>query len=174
MTSLNGRAVRIALVTVSVLLAGALTVVRADAQVFRCPDPNDSNCVSLTFNANVQLTNLHPAVSHVQLFCKAQNVIYGNTGSGESKAVVNRSYTGVLSSRVGIPKYTLEDPAARTLAAECQLVLIKGGNTPAQTSADAVASAAQPVLLTDGNWAVVASGSTIKWTQSVTFPNATP
>jgi hypothetical protein len=68
----------------------------------------------------------------------------------------------------------LEDPSARTLAAECQLVLIKGGNTAAQTSADAVASAAQPVLLTDANWAVVASGSTIKWTQSVTFPNATP
>ena len=173
--SLNSRS-RITLVTVGALLAGLLfaTSARAQAPVCIDQDPNSALCVGVVFNANVQITNLHPAVTHVQLYCYLTGLHAGSGQVGVSKPIVNRGYTGPLTNWVGFFKTDLADPAARTASAKCDLMLIKAGNTPAQRSLLAVASAAQPQLLADDNWAVVASGSTITWTQSVTFPNATP
>ena len=179
MTSLNGRAVRIAIVTASVLVAAALTPAGAKAQTSNfvtCMDPaTSSTCVQATFNANVQLTNLHPAVTSVGLRCTLQGQGYFTVGFSLASHVVNRAYTGGIASTVFVLKSQLADPAARTATAVCHLHLYKeasGGNILGQ--ADAVASAAQPTLIADDNWAVVASSSTITWTQSVTFPNATP
>ena len=86
--------------------------------------------------------------------------------------MVNRALTGSMTAIVNVPKTIAADPRNRSILVGCQLQLVRGATTTAaEATAPAVAIATEPVDILDSNWAVVASDSTILWTQTVTFPN---
>jgi hypothetical protein len=118
--------------------------------------------------ANLQLTNLHSAVSHAKIWCTATWSSGAFQANGSAPlAVVNRSFTGSVTVTVFIPAVLLADPARRTVTVACELQLANGTSTKT-----AVANAAQPVGILYDNWEIVSAASTVKWTQAVTFPNA--
>lgn len=162
---------RISIAMLGVFVATAICANRVVAQ---------SATVPMTLNANMQLKNLHPAVTHVQLQCDANTADIRSSLSEWSHTksnkmpVVNSGYAGSMTATISVPRDALADPVSRTVNVKCSMLLIKAGGTAADSVALVVASAAQPQGVTDSNWAVVATGSTVSWTQMVTFPNASP
>jgi hypothetical protein len=183
MTITESLRLRISLVTLLLMMAGALCADRVLAQALDLVDasfcyqdaPNfPSTCVPMTFNANVQLTKLHPAVLNAALGCRVTpppgvnpNTLSENRGSPQP--VTGRAFSGLLTTTMRVPVSRLVDPANRTMSITCRVLLTKSGGQTA-----AVPSATQAESITDSNWAVVAAGSTVSWTQTVTIPNATP
>jgi hypothetical protein len=175
MTIRTHRQSSLAITTLGLFLAGALCTDRLLAQT----DPIDASfcyqgapdfpatCVPMTFNANVQLTNLHPAVVQVSLGCRPVAGTNAAENRGPTVPVVNRGYAGVLSTTVRVPKSRFVEPANRTINMTCRVLFTKSGGQAAANP-----TAAQPESITDTNWTVVATSSTVSWTQSVTIPNA--
>jgi hypothetical protein len=168
MTPSRRRQLRIVIATVGLFFASALVADRVLAQgaYWSCSAPSP-RCIPLTLTANLQLTNLHAAVSHADISCTATLPRVTMTQPSARVAVVNRSFTGSVTTTILLPAEALSGPADRTGTAACELRLVNGTTTRA-----AVASAAQPVGALEWNWEVVSTGSTVKWTQAVTFPNA--
>ena len=184
MTISEHRRLRIIIATLSLFLASAASADLAMAQaiVANCSSP--SSCVPMTFNASVQLTKLHPDAGNVGIECRAPipagqwtsgaGIISLLLGRSNPIPIVNRGYAGIVTAVIQVPKVILDVPANRTLNVTCKLILFYGATAGYQI---AVASAAQPEIITpgiSGNFNVVATGSTITWTQAVTFPNAAP
>ena len=179
MTISEHRRLRIIIATLSLFLAGAVFADDATAQSIDISCSSPSSCVPMTLNANVQITKLHPEVTKVGIGCSAQlpagQWTTGGTPTSVIKAsintmaVVNRGYAGIVPAVIQVPKVILDNPANRTLNVTCRLVVFFGSSIR-----DASASAAQPTTITPGlggNWHLVATGSTITWTQAVTIPN---
>lgn len=164
--TINERSVRIFLTACALFVAGALNANRVVAQgPFSCLSA--TSCVPLTLNANVQLTNLHPAVTHVKMECTGAMLpngeIYNQSGQ---MPVVNRGYTGSLAATLNVPRVVIASAPNHAIAVSCKLQLVKG-----TTVADAVASATGPQGVLDSNWGVLTTEATVSWKQSVTFPN---
>jgi hypothetical protein len=126
----------------------------------------------LTLTANLQITNAHPAVTHVMVECTAHVGTGEIAGRSDKKALTNRAITDAVTAVINVPKSALADPASRTSNISCGMLLGKNGGNTANDFTPAVASATQPESVTANNWGVVATGSTVTWTQAVTFPNA--
>jgi hypothetical protein len=170
MTLRRRRHLRIVIATVGVFFAGAVLADRVLAQGAvwsgQCPTPSPT-CVPLTLTANLQLTNLHSAVTHTAVSCTAKAPIYQFVSTSAPAAVVNRSFTGSVTVTILILASHLALPVNQTTTVTCELRLLNG-----TTSRLAVANAGPPVGMLDSNWEVVSGASTVKWTQSVTIPNA--
>ena len=164
MTISKHRRLRISIAMIGLFLAGAEYADQALAQTSTCNAP--SGCVTLTLNANLQVTKLHPAVTHVFVRCLQEFAVIPE-GVSSHKPVVNRGYTGSAIGIINVPRAFLETPSSRTMNLYCSLWLSKSGVDRA-----AVASAAQPENISNDNWHIVATGSTITWNQAVTFPSA--
>ena len=151
------------------LVLGSSSADHALAQGMACSSPSPT-CITLTLTANLQLTTLHSAVTQAGMSCTGT---WANSsqvaGVSAPVAVVNRGFTGSVTVTLFVPAYLLADPARRTLTAACELRLSNGTSTKT-----AVASASKPEGMLDSNWEVVSAGSAVKWSQSVTFPNAAP
>jgi hypothetical protein len=164
------RQLRMVMATVGLFFGAALVADRLLAQGSvwsgQCPTPSPT-CVPLTLTANLQLTNLHSAVTHAAVSCTARAPIYEFVSTSAPAAVVNRSFTGSVTVTILILASHLAQPANRTATVTCDLRLLNG-----TMNRLAVASAAQPVGMLDSNWEVVSAGSTVRWTQAVTVPNA--
>jgi hypothetical protein len=167
------RWLRTSIVASGVLLACILCAPRARAQSAACSMPS---CVTMTLNINVQLTNLHPTVSHFMIQCSASNnsASYRNNHAPSSSTpdipVVNRGYAGSVSIVIFVPTSILVDPPDRTLDTACDLWL----KSPTGIYKRAAPTATQPLAITAPDWMVVGAGSAVRWTQQVTMPNATP
>jgi hypothetical protein len=163
----------ISIATLGLIVASALCADRVLAQSsLSCLTA--TACVPVTLTANLQLTNLHPAVTHVQVHC-AGSIQNGTLyGTSNQAAVVSRGYTGGVTASLNVPKYIVAGTATHAITMSCKLQLVKGGGTSGQAVADAVASATGPQGVLDSNWGVLATGATVAWTQSVTFPNVSP
>jgi hypothetical protein len=153
------------IVTLALVLAGAVAPDRLQAQT----------AVPMTFNADVQVTNLHPNVSGVGMTCMAPLPVSLVIGAGMTmsstpvarsaqKPLVNRAFSGPITATVNIPATVLAIPANRTLTFTCQLDLYQGNGYRS-----AAASAAVPQSITAQNFEVVAVGSAVTWSQTVTF-----
>jgi hypothetical protein len=183
MTITKSLRLRISLVTLGLVMAGALC---ADGVLAQETDPVDasfcyenapnfpSTCVPMTFNANVQLTQLHPAILTASLGCRVTpppgvnpNTLHENRGS--SMPVTGRAFSGLLTTTMRVPVSRLVNPANRTISITCRVLLTRSGGQAAANP-----SATQPESITASNWAVVAAGSIVSWTQTVTIPNAAP
>ena len=172
MTISERRRLRISIATLGLFFASAGSADRAFGQAAPCTEA--SVCVTLTLNANVQVTKLHPLVTGVGMKCDATLSTAGLGtylfGTPVMTPVVNRGYTGTLVGTLNVPRSVLDDPAKRTLPVTCNLRLFKAGGP--SVGVNAVASAAVPETITDTNWTTVATGSTIRWNEAVTFPSA--
>lgn len=172
MTIKERRRLRISIASLGLFLASAVPAERAFGQALYCND-NASGCVTLTLNANVQVTKLHPLVGAIGVLCHAPIAPGYGLGPGSAsgrRGVVNRGYAGIVISKMNVPRSMLnEQPAWRTLNVTCVLELYKGSEPDGVL---AVASAGQPQGITSSNWNVVATSSTITWSQTVTFPSA--
>jgi hypothetical protein len=161
---------RLSIVSLSVLLAGAVCADRVEAQTCNATSP----CVPVTLNVNVQLAKLHPAVTQMHVQCTLDYLTGGNRGSiigkSSNQPVVNRGYSGSLVVLINFPEAEIE--GNRTVNVSCITVFHIAANNG--QSGVATASAAQPESITATNWRVVGSGSTVTWSQAVTFPNAAP
>jgi hypothetical protein len=172
MTISRHRLSRIAVAALGVFVMGAASADRALAQ---------SAKVTLTLNANVQLTKLHPDVKEVQLLCSAQ-FADGSSRNGTSyEAVLNRALNKTMQATLTFLSTDFADSANRTVPVTCRVRLgtgpalgeVRTANYEA-TYIDAAATASQPTAILPNNWHLVATGSTVTWTQSVTFPNIAP
>jgi hypothetical protein len=164
MTLSSRRQLRIVTATVGLFIAGALLADRTLAQ----GPCSFGSCPTMSLTANLQLTNLHSAVTHVQINCRAmRSGAFMASAASARAAVVNRAFTGSVTASIGVPPFQLADPLKRTLDTTCQLEFVNGNSTMA-----ADASATQPLGMLPDNWHVVAAGSTVTWSQAVTFPNA--
>ena len=129
----------------------------------------------VTFNVNVQVEKLHPAVLSLVVGCSGNNAVTNIDGmpiTSIRKDVVNGSYSGVVATRLRFDN--LDNPVNRTAEVTCRLMFINTGWNTMATALPAVATAAQPLSITAGNWTAVGTGSTIAWTQTVVIPNAAP
>ena len=166
MTISARRRLRISIVTLGLVLAGAGG---ARAQ--------DQGSVLLTLNPNVQLTKLHPLANGLVVRCRLTfpHGAYIVTGSNP-QPIVNRAFAGSVTVKADISLVHLNHTGNpdHTLSADCSLLLVKDLGASPVTSQLAAASAATPAPITSDNWYVVATGSTITWVQTVTFPNTAP
>jgi hypothetical protein len=166
MTLNERRRLRISLVACGLFVVGALNANRIVAQgAYNCLTA--TSCTPLTLTANVQLTNLHPAVTHVQFECTGTMSPSGEIYERSNQMpVVNRGYTGSLTATMNVPRFVIAAIATHAIPVSCKLQLVKGAAV-----ADAVASAAAPQGVLDSNWGVLATGATVTWKQTVMFPN---
>jgi hypothetical protein len=150
--------------TLGVFLIGAMFADRALAQNTR-----------LTLNVNVQLTKLHPDVKQAIVACTAPLASgqsrTDTTGNGPEGGVNNRALNRTMQAMITFYPADLADPANRTVTVTCRLQLGKSSSGPYY---NAQPNAAQPTAISTSNWLLVAAGSTVTWTQSVTFPNVAP
>jgi hypothetical protein len=145
--------------TICVATLGLIMMSEANAA---CP-----GCAVATINANIQVTNLHPSVTAVQLVCKSPGA--ENLGRSAKLPVVNRGYAGVVTVSLSIPaSYVLAMPNYSTWA-YCDLWL---ESSLSPTLKLAAANAAQPLVASDTNWHVVAAGSKVQVSKELKFPNA--
>jgi hypothetical protein len=144
------------------ICAAALGLVIASEANAACPD-----CAVATINANIQVTNLHPSVTALQLVCKSPGA--ENLARSAKLPVVNRGYAGVVTVSLSIPaSYIVATPNYSTWA-YCDLWL-ESSLSPTLKLASAVAG--QPVVPSDTNWNVVAVGSKAQVPKELKFPNA--
>ena len=154
---MNTRAIR--RLTTCVVTLGLIMASQADAAC--------NNCAVATINANIQVTNLHPSVTAVQLVCKSPGA--ENLGRSAKLPEVNRGYAGVVTVSLTIPaSYIVATPNYSTWA-YCDLWL---ESSLSPTLKLAVALAAQPVVPSDTNWNHVAVGSKVQVPKELKFPNA--
>jgi hypothetical protein len=173
MTSSQHRRLRMSMATLILLVAAAVWTDRLHAQgPYSCVTA--TSCVPLALNANLQLTNLHPLVSHVMVVCTGVMPNGTISGSSSQMPVVNRGYTGTVITSLNVPQSVVASAANHAINVSCKLRLVKDGGQPGQVATDAVATAAQPLPVAFDNWAILATGATVSWTQSVTFPNLNP
>jgi hypothetical protein len=128
----------------------------------------------LTLRANVQLTKLHPDVKSAIITCTAplaNGQSRTDSSSGPEGDVTNRSLNRTLEALIMLYPTDLENPANRTLNVTCRLQLGKYKSGPYY---NAQPNATEPTAISTSNWLLVAAGSTVVWTQSVTIPNAAP
>jgi hypothetical protein len=170
MTINDYRRLRISIATLAFVAASAVGADHAQAQTCNATSP----CVPVTVNVNVQLAKLHPAVTQMHLQCTLDYLTGGNRGSiigkTNNQPVVNRGYAGSLIVVINFPEAEIE--GNRTVNISCITVFHIAANNG--QSGVATATAAQPESITATNWRVVGSGSTVTWSQAVTFPNAAP
>jgi hypothetical protein len=147
--------------TLGVFLMGALCADRALAQT-----------TTMTLNANVQLTKLHPDVKVAVITCTAplaNGQQRTDSSSGTEGQVINRAVNNrLLQAYIRLSPTDLANPANRTLNVTCRLQLGKALSGP---YSNAQPTATGPTAILPNNWTLVAAGSTVTWTQSVTFPN---
>ena len=124
-------------------------------------------CVMVKLDANVQLSNLHPQVTHLQVMCASQ-VSGADNGWSAPIPVVNRGYSGTVTTFLKIPVDFLAAVPGHTADMTCGLFLM----TSPSNGQMAHPTASQPELMTGTNWNVVSAGSKIMWTQTVAFPNS--
>jgi hypothetical protein len=125
------------------------------------------NCAVATINANIQVANLHPSVTAVQLVCKSPGAV--NLGQSAKLPVVNRGYAGVVTVSISIPaSYIVAKPNYSTWA-YCDLWL---ESSLSPTLRLAIAGSGQPVVPSDTNWHLVAAGSKVQVPKELIFPNA--
>jgi hypothetical protein len=171
MTICQHRWLRISLATLGILVAGAVYADRALAQtnVLCSATPN---CATVTFNANVQITKLHPAVLAVAMFCTGPGLLAldDQPRPPSRREVVNRGYSGILTWAVGA--VNLDNPANRTKEATCNLVLTTMGPNTQTDWRPAVVTTGPQQSVTASNWTSVGAGSVVTWTQTVTIPSA--
>jgi hypothetical protein len=179
MTISQHRRLRTSIVTLGVFLTGAVCADRAEAQ--RCPSTDSQGnplyCTALTLNADVQVTKLHPAVTHVAVQCWTAPLANGDRRTGMStKPVLDRGYAGTLTTIIDFPPALLAIPANRTTEVTCNLrVGVANGQSQLVAATVSKPENIVPALPGQemlGNWQLVATGSVIAWTQTVTFPNA--
>jgi hypothetical protein len=161
----ESRRLMILIATVGISVAGALS--------FDCAWAQTGGPATMTLNAAVQLTKLHPLVKYVRVMCTAP-MSSGVSRAGNSvMANVNmatRSFAGNMQTYLTLQPADLEVPANRTVTVTCRLQFQSSGGI----AAFAVANATEPQTIASNNWYVVAAGSTVTWTQAVTFPNTAP
>jgi hypothetical protein len=153
------RRLRVAIVTLAVVTTGVIGSERVFAQT-----------VPLTFNANVQLTKLHPDVTQVGMECRAVTAgslqpIPISRGIATPVPVVNRGYAGAMTATMNVNIEYLAN-VDYTLTVVCDLLV-----TTAAGSKPFLATAARPTAVTTANYDLVAAGSTVRFIQTVTFPN---
>jgi hypothetical protein len=163
MTVSHHRQRQVSIAALGVFLMGAVCADHALAQNIR-----------LTLNANVQLTKLHPDVKAAAVTCTAplaNGQSRTDTTSGLAGQVNNRAFNQTLQALITFYPADFADPANRTLNVTCRLQLAKFNSGPYY---NAQPNAAEPTAISPANWLLVAAGSTVTWTQSVTFPNTAP
>jgi hypothetical protein len=154
---------RIWIATLGVFLMGAVCADRALAQN-----------TQITLRANVQLTKLHPDVKSAVITCVAplaNGQQRTDTSATAEGYINNRALNRMLTAYITLYASDLVDPANRTLNITCRLQFSKNLSGPYY---NAIADLAQPTAITPNNVLHVAAGSTVTWTQSVTFPNTAP
>ena len=125
--------------------------------------------VPLTLNINLQLTKLHPGVTGAKVYCDVP-FNYGGTRSGyKSIPIVDRGYSGTVAIVIDVPQYQLADPGNRSVGVHCRLRFMSASGEVIPT-----ATATQPQGILPTNVAVVATGSVVAQSKSVTFPNTAP
>jgi hypothetical protein len=132
-----------------------------------------ADCLTVTVNSNVNVTNLHPKVKWLQLICDGTGAT--SLGRSDKMPVVNRGFVGLATATLSVSAAFIASRAGHTIGVSCHLSL-------SSTIGDdkmAVATGGQPQNITDSNWNGVATGSwnstagsQIQWDQIVTFPNA--
>ena len=153
---------RVSVAALGIFLLGAACAGRASAQVAQSP--------RVTLNANVQLTKLHPDVKKARLLCSAPLANgQSRTGTSAEENILNRALNKTMQALVVLFAVDFENPANRTVNVTCRLQLSNGG-----AFSNAQPSAAEPMAILPSNWLLVATGSTVTWTQSITFPNTAP
>jgi len=161
---------RIAMPMLSLLVVGVVCSGRVQAQAPACL--SDGSCVPVTLKANVQITNLHPSAGYARIYCSAP---LGNMHSGESWQQLGSSgYTGVLTAVLPVVKSDLANAANRTLNVTCELQIGTNHLGRVDKTRAAVVSTGPLQMFSADNWNIVAAGSTVSWTQTVTIPNANP
>ncbi len=143
----------------------------------------ESTCAWITVKPSFVVKNLHPQVNKVTVWCSAKiaepNSFITVMAPAQSVVARDASYSSTADSakasgpmRLGILKSAISPGQIFPLT--CELLLTRtDGATGAVAQALAVASTASPLTPTDTNWNQVATGSVVKWTQSITFPSAT-
>jgi hypothetical protein len=148
--------------TVCLAALGLAVASDAAAAAAACAD-----CATVTFNATLQVTKLHPSVTAVEFSCRAAGA--DNIGKSGRLPVVDHGYSGTVTVSLNFPaSYIITRPDYRAYA-YCELWL-ESPLAPAMHLA--VASAAQPLLVTDPHWYYVATGSTVSVAKELVFPNA--
>jgi hypothetical protein len=141
-----------------------------------CADTSPSLCAQIILKPTVQVKNLHPSGPGVTVWCATKySEPNGWATAAIDLSVVNRDASfspGTLVHRMSILKTALV--ANQPLMVTCELMMQRATPNGTLERRMVVASASTPLVPTDTNWNVVGAGSTIKWTQTVTFPNATP
>jgi hypothetical protein len=185
---------RRSLTTLSLVLLGALwapsvvaqsQVMPSGAQYQNYSDPcqlgvtSQSACAQIILKPTVEVRNVHPSVSSGLLWCATKLSEPNNWASTRiNLQVQNRdvSYTSAANplnlTRINILKTALVPN--QSLSVICDLLLTRANANGTSETRVAVASASTPLVPNDTNWHVVATGSTVTWTQTVTIPNATP
>jgi hypothetical protein len=144
------------------LCLATLALVAASEANAACAD-----CATVTINANLHITQLHPSVTAVELVCQSAGA--ENMPKSGKLAVVDRGYAGTVTLVLIFPAaYIVSRPDYRA-SASCYLWL-ESSLPPGRRVA--IANAAQPLLASDTNWHIVAAGSTVGVAREFTFPNA--
>jgi hypothetical protein len=144
----------------AICIATLVLAAKAEAQAI-------AGHTQLTLNFNLQVTNLHPSVKMAEVRCKIAETA---EMKGMTVQVPNHSYSGPLAIWFQIPDEYFNSHPDHTVTASCELWLHRYLIEPKKGAA--IASATQPVPATESNWLVVGAGSTVKWSQVVTFPHA--
>jgi hypothetical protein len=132
-----------------------------------------ADCVTVTVNSNVNVTNLHPKVTALQVQCDGTGVAV--LGRSNKMQVVNRAFVGLATTTLSVSAAFIASRPGHSINVSCRLALSSLGGDQM-----AVARSGPPQNITDVNWNGVATGSwnsvtpgsTIQWDQLVTFPNA--
>jgi hypothetical protein len=184
---------RRSLTTLSLVLLGTLSASHVAAQTMPsgaqyqnysdpCALGGQSACAQIILKPTVDVRNVHPSVSDVVLWCATKVSEPNNWASTRiNLQAQNRdaSYTPATSvakqqpdPRIKILKTAFVPNQSLTVT--CELLLRRDNPNGTSETRLAVASASAPLVPNDTNWHIVATGSTVKWTQTVTIPNATP
>jgi hypothetical protein len=159
MTMATGAVYRL---TVCLAALGLAVASDATSATAACAD-----CATVTFNANLQVTKLHPSVTAVELTCRSPGS--DEIGKSGKLPVVDHGFTGSVTVVMTFSAaYIISRPDYRAFA-YCELWL-ESPLAPGRHMA--VALAAQPLLVTDPHWYYVATGSTVSVAKELTFPNA--
>ena len=141
---------------------------------------NPAQCVAVILKPSLHVQNLAPQVGKAEVWCAAKYAEPDSwvTASAIEVPVVNGDATTSVTGsgtpvRLGIQANFLGP--GQTLMVTCELILSTAASKGTlRRLAVASATGAAPLLPSDANWHIVDSGSTVKWTQTVTFPAPTP